>query len=139
MPTRRELLFSVAGGTIGGVGVYTGMSVLSTGYGSIEWANEREEEVWAETTVLSTGGLFSSPEVKYENRHRIFPTRHYRSGNSNIVKTRTYDVEVEIESKDGARSTGPFTMTWSPADCYHQNLIIRVLKDMSVEFIQKEC
>ena len=139
MVTRRELLFSALGGTIGGAGVYTGISVLSTGYGSIQWANEREKEVWVETTVVSTDNLFSSSEVEYESRYRVFPTRHTRGGDTNIVKTGTYEVAVEIESKDGSKSAGPFTTTWTPAGCYHQRLIIRVLKDMSVEFMQKEC
>lgn len=139
MPTRREILFSVGGGLVGGAGVYTGMSVLSTGDADIEWANERDEEVWVETTVTSTDGLFSSAEVEYESRYRTFPTQHYRSGDSNVVETGTYDVEVEVESKDGSRSSGPFKTRWTPAGCYHQRLIIRVLRDMTVEFLQKEC
>lgn len=139
MPTRRDLLFSVGGGVVGGVGVYTVMSVLSTGYADIEWANERDKEVWVETKVTSPDGFFSSAEVKYESQYRIFPTQHSRSGDSNIVETGTYDVEVEIESKDRSQSAGPFTTRWTPADCYHQRLIIRVLEDMSVEFLQKEC
>ena len=139
MPTRRELLFSVGGGVVGGAGVYTGMSVLSTGSADIEWANERDREVWVETAVTSTDGLFSSAEVEYESRYRIFPTQHSRSGDSNVVETGTYDVEVEIESKDGSQSAGPFNKRWTPADCSHQRLIIRILEDMSVEFLQKEC
>lgn len=139
MPTRRDLLFSVGGGVVGGVGVYTGMSGLSTGYADIEWANERDEEVWVETTVSSTGGFFSSAEVEYESGYRIFPTQHSRGGDSNVAETGTYDVEVEIESKDGSQNAGPFKTRWTPADCYHQRLIIRVLEDMSVEFLQKEC
>jgi hypothetical protein len=139
MPTRRELLFSVGGGVVGGVCFYTGTSVLSTGYADIEWANERDEEVRVETTVTSPDGVFSSAEVEYESRYRIFPTRHSRGGDSNIVRTGTYDVEVEVESKDGSQSVGPFNTRWTPAGCYHQRLIIRVLRDMSVEFLQKEC
>ena len=139
MPTRRELLFSAGGGLIGGAGVYTGLSVLSSGYADIEWANDRDKEVWVETTVSSTGDFFSSAEVKYERQYRIFPSQHTRSVDSNIVETGTYDVEVEVESKDRSQSAGPFTRRWTPADCYHQRLIIRVLEDMSVEFLQKEC
>jgi hypothetical protein len=139
MPTRRKLLFSVGGGVVGDVGVYTGMSVLSTGYVDIEWANERDEEVWVETTVTSPDSFFSSAEVEYESRYRIFPTQHSRGGDSNIVETGAYDVEVEVESKNGSQSAGPFNTRWTPAGCYHQRLIIRVLRDMSVEFIQKEC
>jgi hypothetical protein len=139
MPTRRELLFSVGGCLVGGIGVYTGTSVLSTGYGSVEWANERDEEVWVETTVVSTGGVLSAADVAYESRYRVFPTRHSRSGDTNVVQTGTYDVEVGVESQDGSERAGPFTTTWVPADCHHQRLIIRILDDMSVEFLQKEC
>lgn len=139
MPTRRELLSSVAGGLVGGVGVYSGMSVLSTGYADIEWANERNEEVWVETTIISTDDFFSSADVEYESQYRIFPSQHSRGGDSNVVETGTYDVEVEIESKDGSQNAGPFMTRWSPADCYNQRLIIRVLEDLSVEFQQKEC
>ena len=139
MVTRRELLFSVGGGLIGGAGVYTGTSLLSTGYGSIEWANERDQEVWVETAIISSDGFFSSQEVAYESRYRVFPTRHSRGGDTNVVETGTYDVEVKTESDDKSESAGPFTTTWTAADCYHQRLIIRVLEDMSVEFLQKEC
>ena len=139
MPTRRDLLFSVGGGVVGGVGVYTGLSVLSTGYADIEWANERDEEVWVETTVTSPAGLLSPAEVEYESRYRIFPTQQSRGGDSNVVETGTYDVEVEVESKDGSQSEGPVERRWTPDGCYHQRLIIRVLDDLSVEFHQKEC
>lgn len=113
--------------------------MLSTGYADIQWANERGEEVWVETTVTSPDGSFSSAEVEYESRYRIFTTQHSRSGDLNIVETGTYDVEVEVESKNGSQSAGPVKMRWTPAGCSHQRLIIRVLRDMSVEFVQKEC
>lgn len=139
VPTRRELLYSAGGSLIGGAGVYTGMSLLATGYGSIEWSNERDEEVWVDTTLVTSGGLFSSQTVAYERRYRVSPTRHSRSGDTNVVETGTYDVAVEVESASGSESAGPFTTTWTPADCYHQRLIVRVLEDMSVKFLQKEC
>lgn len=139
MVTRRELLFSVGGGFAGGAGVYTGMSVREAGYGSLQWANERDEEVWVETTVVSPGGLLSSREVAYESRYRVFPTQYSRGGDTNVVETGTYDVEVAVDSTDGSESAGPFRTTWVPADCYHQRLIVRVLADMSVEFLQREC
>jgi hypothetical protein len=139
MPTRRELVLSVGGGVVGGGGVYAGMAARSTGYADVEWANERDEEVWVETTLTSTDGLFSAGDVEYESRYRIPPTHRSRSGDSNVVETGTYDVDVEIESSDGSRSAGPFTTRWTPADCYHQRMIIRVSNDMSVEFMQKAC
>ncbi|WP_372479763.1 hypothetical protein ACAH01_15310 [Halomicrobium sp. HM KBTZ05] len=139
MTTRREILFSAGGGVVGGVGAYIGLSVLSTGYADIEWANNRDEEVWIETTVTSNDSFFSSSEVEYQTKYRVFPTQHARGGDLNVVETGTYDVEVEIESKDGSQSAGPFQTRWTPADCYHQRLIIEVLDDMSVEFLQKEC
>jgi hypothetical protein len=124
---------------VGGIGVYTGLSALDTGYGTIEWANTRDEEIWIHTTVTSSGGLLSSPEVAYESEYRIFPTDHYRTADTNAVKTDTYQVEIEVESEDGSMDAGPFTTTWAPVNCYHQRLIIRVLRDLSVEFEQKEC
>lgn len=119
--------------------MFAGMPLLSNGYGSIQWANERDEEVWVKTTVLTAGGLFSSQEVAYESRYRVFPTHHARSGDSNIVETDTYNVEVRIESTDGSWSAGPFTTTWTPSDCYHQRLIVRISEDKTVEFLQREC
>jgi hypothetical protein len=139
MATRRELLSAVGGGLAGGAGVYAGTTLLSTGYGSIQWANERDQEVRVDTTVVASGGLFSSREVVYESRYRVFPTQHTRGGDTNVIETGTYDVKVSVESADGQESAGPFRTTWTASDCYHQRLIIRVQEDMSVEFRQREC
>lgn len=139
MATRRELLFAVGGGLAGSAGVYAGTSLLSTGYGSIQWANERDQEVWVDTTVVASDGLFSSQEVVYESRYRVFPTQHSRAGDTNVVETGTYDVKVSVESADGQEGSGPFRTTWTASNCYHQRLIIRVQEDMSVEFLQRDC
>jgi hypothetical protein len=116
-----------------------GMSARSSGYGTLEWANERKEEVRVEITLSSTGGVFSSPAVEYRNSFRLFPTSHYRTASTNVVKTDTYDVVVEVEPENDSASSGPFTTTWTPAGCYHQTLIIRVTRDLTVEFRQREC
>ena len=139
-PTRRTLLSSFAGGlVVGGTGVYAGLSATDTGYGSIEWANERDEAVWVTTTIRSEAGLLADSEVASRSEYRIFPTEHTRAGDTNVVETGDYAVDVEVESRGGGESAGPFTTTWSRAGCYHQRLIVRVTRDLTVEFLQKEC
>ncbi len=123
----------------GGGGVYAGTAALSSGYGSVQWSNERDEEVWVETVVRSTGGLLFPESVAYHEEYRIFPTEHSRAGDTNVVETGTYEVEVTVETKDRSESAGPFTTTWAPAGCHHQTLIVTVTEDLSVEFDQKEC
>lgn len=139
MPTRRDLLSSAVGAIAAGAGVYAATSALSSGGASIEWANEREEELTVRTTVVAPGGPLSAPNVVYERRYRLFPTGHYRAGDTNVVPTDTYDVSVAIESDDGSTRAGPATTTWTPAECDHQRLIVRVLPDLSIEFRQREC
>jgi len=139
MPTRRDVLSFVAGGTVGGAGIYVGAPARSSGYGTLEWANERKEEVGVGITLSSTGGVFSSPAVEYQDSFRLFPTGPYRSASTNVVKTDTYDVEVEVDSENDSASSAPFTTTWTPAGCYHQRLIIRITQDLTVEFDQREC
>ncbi len=139
MPTRRELLFTGGGAVIGATSVYAGVSALDSGYGSVSWGNDRDEEVWVKTTISSAGGLFTDSDVVYERRYRIFPTRHSRSGDTNIVETGIYDVEVEVATTDRSERSGPFSTRWTPDGCYHQKLIIRVTDDMRVRFTQKTC
>ena len=45
MPTRRDLLAASGGLLAGAVGTYAGLSLAATGHGTIQWANERDEEV----------------------------------------------------------------------------------------------
>ena len=139
MPTRRELLFSLSGAVIGGTGVYTGISALDSGYGSVSWANDSDEEVWVKTTIISDSGFLADSDVIYEREYRIFPNQHSRSSDTNIVETGTYDVEVEVSSKDRSESSGPFSTTWNPAGCYHQELTMRIDNDLRVRFMQKTC
>ncbi|WP_135365272.1 hypothetical protein [Halosimplex halophilum] len=140
MATRRELLAAFAGGAaVGGAGVGLASSALESGYGSVSWINEREEPVWVRTVVRSDGGPFSSPGVAYESEYRIHPTGHYRGGDTNVVETGTYAVTVTVESADRSERAGPFTDTWAPAGCFHQDLIVTVTEDLSVEFRQDEC
>jgi len=139
MPTRRELLFTGGGTVVGATSVYAGTSALDTGYGSVSWSNDRDEEVWVKTSISSVDGLLADPEVVYERRYRIFPTRHSRGGDTNIVETGTYDVNVSVATKDRTERAGPFSTRWTPDGCYHQKLIIRVTDDMRVGFAQKTC
>jgi hypothetical protein len=140
METRRKVLAAFTSGlVVGGGGVYTGSRATATGYGSIQWANERDEWVWVHTTLRSDGGAFSSPFVAYDSEYRIFPTDHARSGDTNVVETGRYDIEVTVESNERSERTGPFSTTWRPEDCLHQRLIVRVKPDLSVEFSQREC
>ena len=139
MPTRRELLFSLSGAVIGGTSVYAGKSVLDSGYGSVSWSNGSDEEVWVKTTIISDSGFLTDSDIVYEKEYRIFPTQHYRAGDNNIVKTGTYDVKVEVSSKDCSEISGSFSTTWNPTDCYHQELTIRIDEDLRVRFMQKTC
>jgi hypothetical protein len=139
MPTRRTALAAVGGVLAGSLGTYAGLEATDTGYGSIEWANELDREVRVRTVVRSTGGLLSEPAVVYESESRVFPTEHVRGGDTNVVETGRYEVTVEVRSRDGGVLAGPASTTWTPADCYHQRLIVRVTHDAAVEFRQREC
>jgi hypothetical protein len=139
MPTRRSLLAAFGGAFVGSAGTYAGLEATDTGYGSIQWANERDEAVRVRTVVRSTGGPLADPTVVYESEYRIFPTDHTRAGDTNVVETGTYDVEITVEAPDRDDPIGPVSKTWTPAGCYHQRLIVRVTGDLSVEFLQREC
>jgi hypothetical protein len=139
MPTRRTLLAAFGGGLVGSVGTYAGFEATDTGYGSIQWANERDAEVRVRTTVRSTGGLLADPKVVYESEYRIFPTGHTRGGDTNVVETGTYDVDVVVEAPARDEPIGPVSTTWTSAGCFHQRLIVRITSDLSVEFLQREC
>ena len=64
-------------------------------------------------------------------------TDHPRGGDTNVVETGRYRVDIVVETADGR--IGPASTTWAPAGCYHQRLIVRVTADRSVEFLQREC
>ncbi|ELZ29247.1 hypothetical protein C475_03484 [Halosimplex carlsbadense 2-9-1] len=140
MTTRRKVLAAfVSGAAVGGTAVGLASSALESGYGSVSWINEREEPVWVRTVVRSDGGPLSSAGIAYESEYRIRPTTHTRGGDTNVVETGTYDVTVTVESADRSERAGPFTDTWAPAGCFHQDLIVTVTDDLSVEFLQDEC
>jgi hypothetical protein len=139
MPTRRTALAAVGGALAGSLGTYAGLEATDTGYGSIQWANELDREVRVRTVVRSTGGVLADPAVVYESEYRVFPTEHTRGGDTNVVETGRYEVSVEVTSRNGGALAGPASMTWAPAGCYHQRLIVRVTADRSVEFRQREC
>jgi hypothetical protein len=137
MPTRRDLLVAFGGAFAGSIGTYAGLDATDSGYGSIQWANERDETVRVRTVVRTDGGLLDEPGVVYESEYRIFPTEHTRGGDTNVVETGSYGVDVVVEAGDAR--VGPVSTTWTPAGCYHQRLIVRVAPDLSVEFLQREC
>jgi hypothetical protein len=133
MPTRRTTLAAVGGALAGSLGTYAGLEATDSGYGSIQWANELDREV----RVRSTGGPLADPAGVYESEYRVFPTEHTRGGDTNVVETGRYRVDVVVETADGR--IGAASTTWAPAGCYHQRLIVRVRDDRSVEFLQREC
>ena len=132
-------LAAVGGALAGGLSTYVGLEATDTGYGSIQWANELDREVRVRTVVRSTGGFLADPTVVYESEYRVFPTEHVRGGDTNVVETGRYEVSIEVTSRDGGALAGPASTTWAPAGCYHQQLIVRVTADGSVEFLQREC
>jgi hypothetical protein len=137
MPTRRTALAAVGGALAGGLGTYAGLEATESGYGSIQWANELDREVRVRTVVRSTGGPLAEPAVVYESEYQVFSTEHTRGGDTNVVETGRYRVDVVVETAD--ERIGPASTTWTPAGCYHQRLIVRVTADRSVEFLQREC
>jgi hypothetical protein len=137
MPTRRTALAAAGGVLAGSLGTYAGLSTTDTGYGSIEWANELDREIRVRTVVRSTGGVLAEPAVVYESEYRVFPTEHARGGDTNVVETGRYRVDVVVETPSGR--IGPASTAWTPAGCYHQRLIVRVTTDRSVEFRQRTC
>ncbi|WP_251344103.1 hypothetical protein [Haloplanus halophilus] len=139
MPTRRTLLAAVGGALVGGGVTYAGDAATESGYGSIEWANELDEEVRVRTVVRSDGGPLAGRTVVYENDTRLFPTDHYRAVETNAVRTGTYGVEVAVTIPGRSAPVGPASTTWTPAGCHHQRLIVLVTRDPSVEFLQREC
>jgi hypothetical protein len=141
MQSRRTILAAFVTGTAVGAGtVGVAGDLLTSGPATIEWGNELESELEVTTTVRQKGGLLSNgDEPVYESSVRLFPTDNYRSVEPNAVPTGSYDVSVVAEKSSDGRVIGPAETTWLPRGCDTQRLVVRVERDETIRFSQREC
>jgi uncharacterized membrane protein len=132
------MLGVLAGAVSGGV-IVGSVHVADRPTAPIEWANELDRPVKATIDIRTTGGVLSAPERVYRDEFRLFPTEHYRVVEADTVETGQYEVTVTASSADGDVNTGPVTTIWGRAGCRRQRLIVRVERDGSVAFEQREC
>lgn len=89
--SRRRLLLGTAG-----LVVLSGCSIGGGESGNIQIANRTDTELLLTIRIHSGGGLFSDPELVYEDTFRQFPTTHDRAAITDVVRPGTYRVQVAV-------------------------------------------
>ena len=129
MPSRRRLLSATAA-----LVPLTGCLFQSAESGNIQIANRTGGEVRITIAIRREGDLLSERKVVYEDTFRQFPTKHYRTTLTDVVRPGTYGVRVTVETKEG--QTGSRNRPeWTVSGEASEALIIAIESGLDIEFL----